>query len=203
MILFLNPVSFTSSNVLGCVAFGLTRRDRIRSIMLACVVVVMCGAASQSSAQGVVYETLRPVQVMPSMQPNVANYTPAGNYAAVTAFSPPVVVGYSPQAVAVASYFPPANAQSAMSVGMPVTSYYSPATAYYAPTTAYYAPTTAYYAPTTAYYAPTTAYYAPALALPVTAYYPPAYYAPAMPLYRRGIFGGYRPVRGVYGVPAY
>ena len=189
MILFLNPVSFTSSNVLGCVAFGLTRRDRIRSIMLACVVVVMCGAASQSSAQGVVYETLRSVQVMPSMQPNVANYTPAGNYAAVTAFSPPVVVGYSPQAVAVASYFPPANAQSAMSVGMPVTSYYSPATAYYAPTTAYYAPTTAYYAP--------------ALALPVTAYYPPAYYAPAMPLYRRGIFGGYRPVRGVYGVPAY
>jgi len=182
MTLFLNHLFFTRSNVSGSLAFGLVLRDRIRSIMLAGVIVVMCGAASQSSAQVIVYETLRPLPVMPYTQPYVANYTPAGNYAAVTAFSPPVVAGYSPQAVAVASYYPPVYAQPAMSVGMPVTSYYSPATASYAPTTAYYAP---------------------AVVSPVTAYYPPAYYAPAMPLYRRGIFGGYRPVRGVYGMPAY
>jgi len=70
--------------------------------------------------------------------------------------------------------------ESPVAVATPVTAYYAPAvqTAYYAP-----AATTAYYAP-----AATTAYYAPA--------------AVAVPLYRRGLFGAYRPVRGAY-FPAY
>jgi len=104
--------------------------------------------------------------------PYVSQYTPSGTYSAVTAYSAPVA------------------AVPASSVA--VTSYYAPATtAYYAPTatTSYYAPTTSYYAPTTAYYAPTAAYYAP------TAYVTPYYY-------RRGLFGRYRPARGV-AYPAY
>ncbi|MDA7889287.1 hypothetical protein N9A79_01795 [Pirellulales bacterium] len=88
----------------------------------------------------------------------------------------------------VTAYSPPvAAAVPARSVA--VTNYYAPATsAYYAPTTTYYAPRSAYYAPTSAYYAPTTAYYAP-----------PAY---AVPYYRRGLFGRYRPV-GAAVYPAY
>ena len=88
----------------------------------------------------------------------------------------------------VTAYSPPvAAAVPARSVA--VTNYYAPATsAYYAPTTTYYAPRPAYYAPTSAYYAPTTAYYAP-----------PAY---AVPYYRRGLFGRYRPV-GAAVYPAY
>jgi hypothetical protein len=80
----------------------------------------------------------------------VANYAPAGNYAAVTAFSPPV---YAPTSeIAVTSYYAPASVYS------PVVS--------------------------------------PVMAAPVTAYYAPA--AVAMPLYRRGPFGGLRPVRSAY-----
>jgi hypothetical protein len=68
--------------------------------------------------------------------------------------------------------------------------------------------------PITSYYAPaavavplaTTAYYAPApaiMAAPVTPYFAPAAVtlaptAVAIPLYRRGLFGGYRPVRTAY-----
>ncbi|NCY03623.1 MAG: hypothetical protein EBX36_12140 [Planctomycetia bacterium] len=73
----------------------------------------------------------------------VANYSPAGNYAAVTAFSPPVATGY------VANY--------------PVTQ--------------------------VANYAAVE----PVAAAPVAV---TSYYAPvAVPLYRRGPFGGLRPVR--------
>ena len=88
----------------------------------------------------------------------------------------------------VTAYSPPvAAAVPASSVA--VTNYYAPATsAYYAPTTTYYAPRSAYYAPTSAYYAPRAAYYAP-----------PAY---AVPYYRRGLFGRYRPV-GAAVYPAY
>jgi hypothetical protein len=71
----------------------------------------------------------------------VANYTPAGNYAAVTAFSPPVM---------------------APTAGVAVTSYYAPSYApAYAPaaTVAYYAPAPVAAAPVVA--APVTAYYAP------------------------------------------
>jgi hypothetical protein len=57
--------------------------------------------------------------------------------------------------------------------------------------TSYYAPAPAY-AATTAYYAP------PVVAAPVTAYYAPAVVAP---VYRRGLFGAYRPVRTAYYIP--
>jgi hypothetical protein len=128
-----------------------------------------------------------PVMTAPAY---VSNYTPAGNYAAVTAFSPPVMA--QPAAVAVSVNYPPAFAPTA------VTAAYAPATSVsYAPvSTAFYAPaTTAYYAPAA------TAYYAPAAAVvpaPVTAYYAPAV---AVPLYRQGLFGGLRPVRTAYYLP--
>ncbi len=151
--------------------------------------------ATSAEAQVVYYGAMRPVVPVvaaPVMTAPayVSNYTPAGNYAAVTAFSPPVMA--QPAAVAVSVNYPPAVAPAV------VTAAYAPAT------TAYYAPaTTAYYAPaTTAYYAPaTTAYYAPAAAVvpaPVTAYYAPAV---AVPLYRQGLFGGLRPVRTAYYLP--
>ena len=164
------------------------------------LVVGLIAAASEARAQVMVYESFRPVAaapmagmpvaVAPTYGGYVANYTPAGNYAAVTAFSPPVMSAGIPVAsapVSVTSYFAPAA-----SAAVPVTSYY-------APTTSYYAPTTAYYAPTTAAYAPVTAYYAPAVATPVTAYYAPA----AMQVYRRGLFGVYRPVSAPYYVAPY
>ena len=106
-------------------------------------------------------------------------------YSPVVAQPAPYVSQYTPSGTysAVTAYSAPVAAVPASSVA--VTSYYAPAT------TAYYAPaaTTSYYAPTTAYYAPTAAYYAP------TAYVAPYYY-------RRGLFGRYRPVRGV-AYPAY
>jgi hypothetical protein len=54
----------------------------------------------------------------------------------------------------------------------------------------------------TSYYAPTTVYspvVSEVVAAPVTAYYAPA--AVAVPLYRRGLFGGLRPVRSAYYIP--
>lgn len=144
-------------------------------------------ASADATAQVVVYESFRPV-VPVAVAPYVANYTPTGNYAAVTAFSPPVTP-YAAAPVAVTSSFAPAVAAAV------------PVTPSYATVTAGYAPTTAYYAPTTAYYAPTTAYYAPAVAAPVTAYYAPA--AVAVPVYRRGLFGAYRPVRAAWYMPGY
>jgi hypothetical protein len=134
---------------------------------------VFAHASSTASAQVVVYETLRPVVAAPV--PVTSYYTPAGNYAAVTAYSPPVVASVPTSSVAVTSYFAPATA-------VPVTSFYAPA--------AVAAPVA-----TTAYYAP-----APAVvAAPVTTYYAPA--AVAVPLYRRGLFGGLRPVRSAYYYP--
>ena len=106
-------------------------------------------------------------------------------YSPVVAQPAPYVSQYTPSGTysAVTAYSAPVAAVPTSSVA--VTSYYAPAT------TAYYAPaaTTSYYAPTTAYYAPTAAYYAP------TAYVAPYYY-------RRGLFGRYRPARGV-AYPAY
>ena len=64
-------------------------------------------ATASADAQVVYYSAMRPVAVAPviaapMMQPAyVANYTPAGNYAAVTAYSPPVMA--APTAVAVTS----------------------------------------------------------------------------------------------------
>lgn len=138
-------------------------------------VVLLAFVANAASAQVVVYETMRPVVAAP--MPVTSYYTPAGNYAAVTAYSPPVVATVPSSSVAVTSYFAPAAATA-----VPVTSYYAPA--------AVAAPVA-----TTAYYAP-----APAVvAAPVTTYYAPA--AVAVPLYRRGLFGGLRPVRSAYYYP--
>jgi hypothetical protein len=95
----------------------------------------------------------------------VANYSPAGNYAAVTAFSPPVATGY------VANY-----AAEAVAAPVAVTSYYAPAPVAVAPVVA-----------------------APVYAAPVTTFYAPP--AVAVPLYRRGLFGGLRPARTAALIP--
>lgn len=136
-------------------------RAAVRGCVAAAFLAVISGTSA--SAQVIVYETLRPVvpAIVPS--PYVANYTPAGNYAAVTAFSPPVVTTVPSSSVAVTSYYAPA-----MTAAVPVTAFYAPA--------------------------------APAVvAAPVAAYYAPA--AVAVPLYRRGLFGGYRPVRTAFYYP--
>jgi len=145
-----------------------------RSLLAAAALTL--AAAGSAEAQVVYYQTWRPVVAAPMVAAPVlaapayvANYTPAGNYAAVTAYSPPVYA--EPAAVAVTANYAP----------VPVTSFYAPVTSYYAP------------APTVAY----SPVMAPAVA-PVTAYYAPAVVAP---LYRRGPFGGLRPVRTAYYIP--
>lgn len=117
-------------------------------------------AAAECSAQQVIYYSpvvAAPVVPAPAY---VANYTPAGNYAAVTAYSPPVVAAMPTSSVAVTSYYAPAVATPTV----------------------------------------TTSYYAPAVVAPVTTYYAPT--AVAVPMYRRGLFGRYRPA-GMAVVPAY
>ena len=147
----------------------------VRIAALAVAACVLAQAARTASAQVVVYETLRPVMAAPAAV--TSYYAPTGNYAAVSAYSPPVVASVPASSVAVTSYFTPAT--PAVATAVPFTSYYAPA--------AVAAPLA-----TTAYYAP-----APAMvAAPVTTYYSPA--VVAVPLYRRGLFGGYRPVRTAY-----
>lgn len=173
-------------------------RGRLSSVFAAAV--VCCASAGLAEAQVVVYRPVVPM-FAPAAGPYVANYTPAGNYAAVTAFTPAVV-----QTAAMPVVSAPVVA-SVPTSSVAVTSYYAPAVA--APT--YIEPTYVAPAATTAYYAPsavaTTSYYAPAavsttvvepavVAAPVTTYYAPA--AVAVPLYRRGLFGGLRPVRAAY-----
>lgn len=139
--------------------------------------VLACGlfaTAPVANGQMMVYAPAQPVvsyySPMAAGYPGgyVANYSPAGNYAAVTAFSPPVATSY------VANY--------------PVAQYPVTQVANYAavePVAAAPVAVTSYYAPAPVYAAPVTSYYAPA--------------AVAVPLYRRGVFGGLRPVRsGVY-----
>jgi hypothetical protein len=154
----------------------MTRSRRARVAALATLFLVL--ATGTASAQMVVYETLRPVVPVVAAPAMVTGYySPAGNYAAVTAYSPPVVASMPTSSVGVTSYYAPA-----MATAVPVTSFYAPA--------AIAAPVA-----TTALYAP-----APAVvATPVTTYYAPA--AVAVPLYRRGLFGGYRPVRAAYVSP--
>ena len=152
------------------------------------------GCMTVADAQTVVYRPVVPM-FAPAAGPYVTNYTPAGNYAAVTAFSPPMMEAM-PMPVA-----PMPIAAMVPSSSNAVTSYYAPPQ----PTamTAYYAPATAYYAPTTAYYAPAPAYYAPSYATPVySSAQVTAYYAPTQ-IYRRGLFGAYRPVRSAYYYPGY
>jgi hypothetical protein len=138
--------------------------------------------ATDASAQVVVYRPMVPM-FAPAAGPYVANYTPAGNYAAVTAFSPPVV-----ETVAMPVAVAPVVTEVA-APALPVTSYYAPT--FVAPTYAAPVATTAFYAP-----AAPAVVAAPVFAAPVTTYYAPA--AVAVPLYRRGLFGAYRPVRAAY-----
>lgn len=148
-------------------------------LVLAAALATLAFASRPAEAQVVYYGAMRPVVAAPvvatpvmAAPAYVANYTPAGNYAAVTAFSPPVYA--APAAVGIRTSYAPVIAEP-----VAVTSYYAPA-----------APTVAYYAPAAE------AVVAP---VPVTAYYAPA--AVAMPLYRRGLFGAYRPVRTAYYIP--
>lgn len=151
----------------------------------AAIALLTAAGAGTASAQVVYYPAYRPVVAAPVLAAPViaapvfaptyvSNYVPAGNYAAVTAFSPPVYA--APAEVAVRTAYAPVVAAP-----VAVTSYYAPA---------------ATYAATTAYYAPPVA--APVVAAPVTAYYAPAVVAP---VYRRGLFGAYRPVRTAYAIP--
>ena len=183
--------------------------------------------AADAVGQTIVY---RPIvtEFAPAAGPYVANYNPSGNYAAVSAFSPPVAAGVPMAAistpltaivpsssVALTSYSVPAMT----TVARPVTAYYAPSYASApmyaaAPTVVGYAPgaqlispasgpvaVTSYYAPSaTANYAPTTVYAAAPVAVAPTVQMVPT--AVAVPLYRRGPFGGLRPVRGAYW-PAY
>jgi hypothetical protein len=137
-----------------------------------------------ATAQVVVYRPMVPM-FAPAAGPYVANYTPAGNYAAVTAFSPPVM-----ETVAMPVVAAPVMTEM-VAPALPVTSFYAPS--YAAPTYAAPAPvaTTAFYAP-----AAPAMMAAPVMAAPVTTYYAPT--AVAVPLYRRGLFGAYRPVRAAY-----
>lgn len=163
-----------------------TLSRRLAGTLVPAVLLLACAPAD---AQVVYYGAYRPVLAAPVMAAPVvaapayvANYTPAGNYAAVTAFSPPVVGPTS--AVAVTSNYAPAY-----------TAGYAPAyTAGYAPAVAAPVAVTSYYAPTTVY----SPVVSQVVAQPVTAYYAPAV---AVPLYRRGPFGGLRPVRSAYYIP--
>jgi len=163
----------------GCSWNGSTRRVVMASAaMAACLVASM----SPADAQVVVYETLRPVTSyyapMAAGYPGgyMANYSPAGNYAAVTAFSPPVATAY------VANYAVPQVAN------YPVTQVAN-----------YGVETVASPVSVTSYYAPAPMVAAPVYAAPVTTYYAPS--AVAVPLYRRGLFGGLRPARTAMYIP--
>ena len=175
--------------------FSLTHTPRLSSnrpglqALLASATLAMGLFAAASHAQGqiMVYGAPQPVTAyytpMAAGYPGgyMANYSPAGNYAAVTAFSPPVATAY------VANY-----AMETVAAPVNVTSYYAPSPV---GVTSYYAPSPAYAAPV--YAAPV--YAAPVYASPVTTYYAPA--AVAVPLYRRGLFGGLRPARTAMYIP--
>ena len=170
---------------------GLPQTGLARQFLMASAAVAACLVASASPAHGqvVMVETFRPVTSyyspvaagyapMAAGYPGgyMANYSPAGNYAAVTAFSPPVATGY------VANY--------------PVASYPVTQVANYAvETVSSPVNVTSYYAPAPAM--PVMA--APVYAAPVTTYYAPS--AVAVPLYRRGLFGGLRPARTAMYIP--
>jgi hypothetical protein len=175
--------------------FSLTHTPRLSSnrpglqALLASATLAMGLFAAASHAQGqiMVYGAPQPVTAyytpMAAGYPGgyMANYSPAGNYAAVTAFSPPVATAY------VANY-----AMETVAAPVNVTSYYAPSPV---GVTSYYAPSPAYAAPV--YAAPV--YAAPVYAAPLTTYYAPT--AVAVPLYRRGLFGGLRPARTAMYIP--
>ncbi len=180
---------------------GLPRTGLTRPFLMASAAVAACLVASASPAHGqvVMVETFRPVTSyyspvaagyapMAAGYPGgyMANYSPAGNYAAVTAFSPPVATAY------VASY------PAAQVANYPVTQVAN----YAVETVASPVGVTSYYAPAPAYASPVYAspvYASPVYASPTTTYYAPT--AVAVPLYRRGLFGGLRPARNAMYIP--
>ncbi len=105
-------------------------------MLMAVAAVAIATSATTGEAQ-VYYQTFRPVVAAPFMSAPayVANYTPAGNYAAVTAYSPPMMM--APSAVAVTSGFAP----------VPVTSFYSPTVAFSPVMAPAAVPVAAFYAP--------------------------------------------------------
>ena len=192
------------------VANALAWSGLLRNGVLASAAVAACLVASASSAHGqvVMYETFRPVTSyyspaaagyapMAAGYPGgyMANYSPAGNYAAVTAFSPPVATGYVAN-YPVASY-PVASYPVTQVANYPVTQVAN----YAVETFSSPVSVTSYYAPASAMpvmpVMPVMA--APVYAAPVTTYYAPA--AVAVPLYRRGLFGGLRPARTAMYIP--
>ena len=185
------PLSIVSR--LACLSSnGLPLTGFARQVLMASAAVAACLVASASPAHGqvVMYETFRPVTSyyaayapMAAGYPGgyMANYSPAGNYAAVTAFSPPAATAY------VASY------PAAQVVNYPVTQVAN----YAVETVASPVGVTSYYAPAPVYASPV--YASPAYASPTTTYYAPT--AVAVPLYRRGLFGGLRPARTAMYIP--
>lgn len=191
---------------------------RLGTVHLAAIAALVASAwgvfgVADAVAQTIVY---RPIVTgfAPAAGPYVANYNPSGNYAAVSAFSPPVVAGVPMAAVSMpVAAVVPASSLAVTSYAVPaMTTVARPVTAYYAPSYAAASPTVSAYAPTAEIITPgsapvaVTSSYAPAIA-PTTVVAPvtvapvvPA--AVAVPLYRRGPFGGLRPVRGAYW-PAY
>ena len=184
------PLSIVSR--LACLSSnGLPLTGLARQVLMASAAVAACLVASASPVHGqvVMVETFRPVTSyyspvaagyapMAAGYPGgyMANYSPAGNYAAVTAFSPPVATAY------VASY------PAAQVVNYPVTQVAN-----------YAVETVASPVGVTSYYAPAPAYASPVYAAPTTTYYAPT--AVAVPLYRRGLFGGLRPARTAMYIP--
>ena len=180
---------------------GLPLTGFARQVLMASAAVAACLVASASPVHGqvVMVETFRPVTSyyspvaagyapMAAGYPGgyMANYSPAGNYAAVTAFSPPAATAY------VASY------PAAQVVNYPVTQVAN----YAVETVASPVGVTSYYAPAPVYASPvyaSPAYASPAYASPTTTYYAPT--AVAVPLYRRGLFGGLRPARTAMYIP--
>lgn len=177
------PLTNTTGSMASSAKAG-ARNGLARRVFMASAAVAACLVASASTAHGqvVVYETLRPVTSyyapMAAGYPGgyMANYSPAGNYAAVTAFSPPMATAYV------------ANYPVAQVANYPV-----------AQVANYAVETVAAPVSVTSYYAPAPVAAAPVLAAPVTTYYAPA--AVAVPLYRRGLFGGLRPARTAMYIP--
>jgi hypothetical protein len=100
-----------------------------RRALFAAFAFVAAAVATEASAQVVYYQAYRPVVAAPvvaapvvAAPAYVANYLPAGNYAAVTAFSPPVYA--APAEVAVRTAYAPVVAAP-----VAVKSYYAPAPA--------------------------------------------------------------------------
>ena len=189
------PLSIVSR--LACLSSnGLPLTGLARQVLMASAAVAACLVASASPVHGqvVMVETFRPVTSyyspvaagyapMAAGYPGgyMANYSPAGTYAAVTAFSPPVATAY------VASY------PAAQVVNYPVTQVAN----YAVETVASPVGVTSYYAPAPAYASPV--YASPVYASPTMTYYAPT--AVAVPLYRRGLFGGLRPARSAMYIP--